>query len=65
MDNNDLELLDYQMNIIRDKKHQDKINQLCDLHKKKRLDYMKECVIASKLINTNYKIKNEDIDFID
>ena len=63
--NNDLDLLDYKMNCIRDKQHQNKINKLCDSRKKKRMDYMKECVIAQKLIHHNYKIKNEDIDFID
>jgi ribosomal protein S18 len=63
--NNDLELFDYQMNCLRDKKHQHKIYKLCDSYKKKRMDYMKECVIAQKLIPSNYKIKNEDIEFID
>ena len=62
---NDLDLLDYKMNCLRDQQHQNKINKLCDSQKKKRIDYMKECVIAQKLIHPNYKIKNEDIDFID
>ena len=61
----DNDLLDYKMNCLRDQQHQNKINKLCDSQKKKRIDHMKECVIAQKLIHPNYKIKNEDIDFID
>ena len=29
------------------------------------MDYMKECVIAQKLIHSNYQINNDDVDFID
>ena len=65
MDNNDLDLLYYKMNCLRDEQHQNKINKLCESHKKKCMDYMKECVIAQKLIHSNYKIKNDDVDFID
>jgi hypothetical protein len=63
MDNYELE--EYRINCIRDKQHQIKINNLCDTYKKKHIDYMKSCVIAQKLIHSNYQINNDDVDFID
>ena len=62
---NDLELEDYKMNCLRDQQHQIKINKLCESYNKKHMDYMKECVIAQKLIHSNYQINNDDVDFID
>jgi hypothetical protein len=62
---NDLELEDYKMNCLRDQQHQIKINKLCESHNKKHIDYMKECVIAQKLIHSNYQINNDDVHFID
>ena len=62
---NDLELQEYKMNCLRDQQHQDKINKLCKSKKSKHNNYMRECVIAGKLIEyKTYKIKNEDIDFV-
>ena len=62
---NDLELQDYKINCLKDKEHEYKINKLCESHKHKQLKYMKECIIANKIISLEYKINYNDIEFID
>ena len=63
---NDLELQDYKRNCLRDQLHQDQQYKLREKQRTKRITYMKQCIIAGKLIEPKYKIDNNyEIDFIE
>ena len=65
LDDDEDELKEWTQNCIKDKLHQDKIDNMINHKKLKEKQYMVECIIANKLIKPKCKFDNDDIDFID